>query len=285
MYWPNKASEAGMVFNEDFLGRVADQVKLAFLDKGVPPTEEVTKIANEHDLSIEQVKRVCEESNKLIKMATKAKDPQFVFPVADATMVLEGINMKMALLKEAASSLPQREEMYGYGGKGTSEMNKLASTLEPSTARMNGSNKAVYLGAKRGENKLIEKLVEENHAIEKSAGLMIEMLYEEGRKNRTLNQSYSNLMKCATTPASRDHIHNFYMYANEFLNKIAGYRILLDDVELLDKTASVINPADPLIREMNNYMTLRAKRDKTAALRNIMREKLRLFAQRAVEED
>ena len=266
-----------MVFNEDFLGKSADRVKQAFLDNGVPPTQEVQKIANEHDLTIEQVRRVCEESNKAIKLATKAGDPQFEFPVADPEIVLEDINRKVALSKEATPA-EEKEEIFGYGGiEGESYMSKLATSVLDNNAKakvsMSGTTRAVYDHLKIAIRGIEEKMEVKSEQIHKIAGEIIDLLYDEAVKTGSLNRSYSHLMKCATTDVARNRVYDIYTFAADRLNKIGRRALVLDNLNI-EKTAAVLSAADPLFNSMNSYITARAEHDKLAARRDIFAERL-----------
>lgn len=277
-----------MVFTEDYLSKAATRVKKAYLDNGVPPTEEISKIASEDDLNMEQVKRVCEESNKSIKVATKASDPQLEFPVADPTIVLEGLNMKLALVKEAGSEGGNMEELYGYGGKEVTEhMSKLATVpvIEANSPGMSGTNRALFKGAMVALRRLDTKLSGQDYEIEKVAGDMINILYKEAQEKRSLNGSYTCLMKSATTDNARNRVHDFYAFATEALNKIARSPVVLTTMGMLDKTASVMDPSASIVTNMNKYIALRANRDKTAATKEIFESKISTFGRRALQED
>lgn len=267
-----------MVFNEDFLGKASDRVKKAFLEDGVPPTQEVQKIADEHDLTIEQVRRVCEESNKSIKLATKAEDPQFEFPVADADIILEDISRKVALSKEASAPTPTKEEIFGYGGiEGEARMSKLATSFisddAPDRYNMNSTNRAIYDHLKIAIRGIEEQMEVKSEQINKTAGEILDLLYKEATESSSLNRSYSILMKCATTPEARNRIYDVYSFASDRLNSIGRRPLVLDNLAI-DKTAAVVSAADPLFRAMNSYITMRAEHDKLAAKKDIFAERM-----------
>ena len=275
-----------MEFTERLLEKCAEEVKVAHLTDGVPPTETVSKIATRLGLNIEQVKRVCEESNKAIKVATKAENPQLEFPVADSTIVFEGLNMKAAAFTKEASADDGLEALDSFGGKALSNrMSKIATAVvEKPLESMSGSRQILYLGARKAASRLEHQVVKKDHQIEKVACELIDILYKEATQRKSINDSYTALMKHATTAHGRTRVHDFYVYATEAINKIASYPVILTDMGILDKTASVINPDSDVIREMNKYITLRVERDKTAAMHSILKEKLETFANNALRD-
>lgn len=277
-----------MVFDEDFLGKAADRVKKAFLDGGIPPTQEVQKIAAEHDLTIEQVRRVCEESNKSIKVATKPNDPQFEFPVADPEIVLEEVNRKVALSKEAAAPMDGKEELFGYGGmEGESYMSKLSTSIldgkSPDRYNMNHTTRAVYDHLKVAIRGIEQDMEVKTEQINKTAGDILDLLYGEAVATGSLNRSYSHLMKCATTDVARNRIFDFYAFAAEKLNKIGRRALVLDELNI-EKTAAVLSVADPLFKAMNSYITMRAEHDKLAARKDIYSERMPKALQNTLED-
>jgi len=150
---------------------------------------------------------------------------------------------------------------------------------------MSGSIKALYKGAKNATKKLEAQLIRQDNEIQKIAGEMLDNLFSEAQEKRTLNESYSVLMKTATTENARNKVHNFYAFATESISKVAHRPLILTDMGILDKTAGVINPSAKIIKDMNQYITLRAQRDKTAAMHEILSEKLSTFARNALEAE
>lgn len=68
----------------------------AFVEKGTPLNESITKLAKQHSLNANQVSRVCEAANLdtyLSKMAA-ASDRRFEFELADSGKVLADLNLK-----------------------------------------------------------------------------------------------------------------------------------------------------------------------------------------------
>lgn len=279
------------MFNEDFLEKTATRVRQAFLDNGIPPTEEVIKIAAEHDLNIEQIKRVCEESNKAIKLATKKNDPQFEFPLADFAVVIEDVQRKVALhvTDKTASVNDEPEEAEPEMKKEALDM--FGRPIPKDRYSMNGATRSVYDGVKTALANIQKSMDKTDAEIDKVAAEILDRLNDEALKFNSINRSYSALVKAASTDLARNRIFALYKFAKDSINKFSSYPVIFDEIALStigenEKVASVISAGHPMVSAMNRYLNLMGEMDKLAAQKSIHKERLgKAFAVSYIVED
>lgn len=281
------------MFNEDFLEKTATRVRQAFLDNGIPPTEEVIKIAAEHDLNIEQIKRVCEESNKAIKLATKKTDPQFEFPLADFAVVIEDVQRKVALHvnDKIASVSGDSEDTDPEPVMQKEAMDIFGRPIPKDRYSMNGATRSVYDGVKTALANIQKSMDKTDAEIDKVAAEILDRLNDEALKFNSINRSYSALVKAASTDLARNRIFSLYKFARDSINKFSSYPVIFDEITLStigedEKVASVISAGHPMVSAVNRYLNLMSEMDKLAAQKSIHQERLgKAFAVSYIAED
>jgi hypothetical protein len=247
----------------------------------------VSELVTEHQLNLEQAKRVCEASNLAIKQAQS--DPQAVFPVADIKKVISVLQptdkTKVASVQEEEEEEWLRESLEKVGFTISDEL------AEALNERMTGPQReiiiekfattkkyAVYAfdrGLKIAIKKYEDEMTDLRLGIEKVSFAMLGTLRDELNAKRSINHSFSALVKTAASDEASDEIIKFYKFAFGYLTRD---RYKLVEELALTKVAGRVCIANPLFRHMTHYIGLREKLAKKEALYNILhdnRERLR----------